>query len=157
MALNPKQAQFVREYLIDFNALGAAIRAGYSQKTAGQIGHRLLKNVEIQAALQKAQDKRAEKTGITAEYVLNSLKNVAERCQQEVPVVDKEGKEIGEWRFEPAGANKALELLGKNLKLFTEKIDLRVIKSIEDLTDEERTALLKDLQDKLKEGNSEAR
>ena len=148
MALNPKQTQFIREYLIDFNALGAAIRAGYSQKTAGQIGSRLLKNVDICAALQKEMDKRSAKTGITAEYVLTSLKNVAERCQQIVQVLDKEGNPTGEYRFEAAGANKALELLGKNLKLFTEKIDLRIIKHPDDLTEEEAIALAKVLKEK---------
>lgn len=146
MALNPKQSQFVKEYLIDFNALGAAIRAGYSQKTAGQIGHRLLKNVEIQKGLAKAQEERSERTGITADYVLTSLKNVAERCQQLEPVLDKDGKEIGEYTFRDSGANKALELLGKNLKLFTDKIELRVIKSLDDLTPEEIDALAADIQ-----------
>ena len=152
MGLNPKQAQFVREYLIDFNALGAAIRAGYSQKTAGQIGHRLLKNVEIQGALANAQKKRSERTGITADYVLTSLKNIADRCQQIVPVLDKDGNEIGEYTFKDAGANKALELLGKNLKLFTEKIDLRKITDVDDLTEEEQIVLAKKLQEKMSAG-----
>ena len=47
MALNDKQRRFVAEYLIDLNATQAAIRAGYSKKTAGSQGQRLLTNVEI--------------------------------------------------------------------------------------------------------------
>ena len=53
--LKPKQQRFVDEYLIDLNATQAAIRTGYSEKTAGQIGHELLKKPEIAIALQNAQ------------------------------------------------------------------------------------------------------
>ncbi len=151
MALNPKQKQFVKEYLVDSNAHGAAIRAGYSPKTAYSIGYNLLKKVEIQTELQKAIDKRSKKTEITAEYVLASLKNVAERCQQIEPVLDKEGNPTGEYRFEHAGANKALELLGKNLKLFTDKLDISItlIGAWEKATDEEKLELIKKLEGEL--------
>ncbi|PXW75966.1 phage terminase small subunit [Blastomonas natatoria] len=73
MALTPKQEAFVREYLIDLNATQAAIRAGYSAKTAKQQGQRLLTNVDVQAAVTDGQAKRAEQTGIDAAYVLNRL------------------------------------------------------------------------------------
>lgn len=152
MALKPKQRIFVREYLIDFNAMGAAIRAGYSQKRADQSGYQLLRNIEIQAEIQKAIEERERRTEITADYVLKSLYKVAERCLQETPVIDKEGNPTGEWRFEPAGANKALELLGKNLKLFTDKVDLRKITDIDDLTEEEQITLAKKLMGEQGEG-----
>ena len=64
MAVNPKQAQFVSEFLVDLNATQAAIRAGYSEKTAYSQGQRLLKNVEIQAALTEAVQARVERTRI---------------------------------------------------------------------------------------------
>lgn len=67
------QAAFVREYLVDLNATQAAIRAGYSKRTAYSQGQRLLKNVEIQKAIQAAISKRAEHTDITAEKVLVRL------------------------------------------------------------------------------------
>ncbi|MDX8348559.1 terminase small subunit [Cognatiyoonia sp. IB215446] len=51
MALNAKQAQFAREYIIDFNATQAAIRAGYSKKTAGPQGARLLSNAKRRAGI----------------------------------------------------------------------------------------------------------
>lgn len=70
MSLTPKQARFVEEYLVDLNATQSAIRAGYSAKTAGQAGERLLRNVEIAAALQEAQAKRSERTEITQDMVL---------------------------------------------------------------------------------------
>jgi hypothetical protein len=68
--LTPRQARFVAEYLIDLNATQAAIRAGYSAKTAEQQGPRLLGYAQVAAAIQKAQAKRAEQTEITAEEVL---------------------------------------------------------------------------------------
>lgn len=138
--LNPKQAQFVREYLIDFNALGAAIRSGYSPKSAKAIGSENLTKPDIQAAIKAQIEKRAEKTGITADYVLTSLKSIAERCQQAEPVLDKQGNPTGEYQFREAGANKALELLGKNLKLFTDRIeiDMTLTKRWGIATDEEK-------------------
>ncbi len=130
LALNPKQEAFCQEYLKDLNATQAAIRAGYSEKTAGSQGHDHLKKPEIIARLQELMDARSERTQIDADYVLSSLKVVAERCLERAPVMvqrgkewvqktDDEGRDI--WQFEAGGANRALELLGKNLKLFTEK------------------------------------
>ena len=58
-SLTPKQARFVEEYLVDLNATQAAIRAGYSAKTAYSQGQRLLSHVEVRRAIQKAQDARA--------------------------------------------------------------------------------------------------
>lgn len=68
-----KQQRFVEEYLIDLNATQAAIRAGYSKKTAGQIGHELLKKPETQAAIDEAMKARSERTKITADAVMTEL------------------------------------------------------------------------------------
>lgn len=76
-ALEPRQECFVREYLIDLNATQAAIRAGYSEKTARYIGHENLTKPHIQAAIAKAQQERAERTGITADRALREAWNVA--------------------------------------------------------------------------------
>jgi phage terminase small subunit len=73
MALSAKKAQFVREYLVDLNATQAAIRAGFSEKTAYSQGQRLLKDVEVAAAVELAQAKRAERTEITQDQVLREL------------------------------------------------------------------------------------
>lgn len=75
--LNNKQAAFVREYLIDFNATQAAIRAGYSQRTAGSQAHDLLKKPDIQAALKDGQKRLAEVTETEAEWVRRRLKEEA--------------------------------------------------------------------------------
>lgn len=122
--LTPKQSAFVQEYLIDLNATQAAIRAGYSERTANEQASRLMKNPAVKAAIEAAQEARAERTEITQDYVLMGLKEVAERCLQRVPVVnmagdqvqDEEGRDV--WQFNAPGANKAFELLGKHLGMF---------------------------------------
>lgn len=77
MALTPKQERFVQEYLVDLNATQAAVRAGYSPRTANEQGARLLANVSIQAALRAAMDKRSQRTEITQDWVLEELRKVA--------------------------------------------------------------------------------
>ena len=71
--MTPKQQCFVDEYLIDLNATQAAIRAGYSEKTASSQGERLLRNVEVAAAIAEAQGDRSERTKIDADWVLTEL------------------------------------------------------------------------------------
>ena len=75
--LTDKQIRFCKEYIIDLNQTQAAIRAGYSEKTAYSIGNNLLKKVEIQSYIQELKKKRSEKIEITAEQVLIELKNWA--------------------------------------------------------------------------------
>lgn len=124
--MTPKQEQFVREYLIDLNATQAAIRAGYSERTAYSAGQRLLKNVEVAAALVDAKADRAEAVGIDAQYVLRQAVKLHERCMQEIePLTDRKGEQVmvktedGElakaFVFNAAGAAKALELVGKHV------------------------------------------
>lgn len=76
MALNDKQRRFVDEYLIDLNATQAAIRAGYSEKTAGSQGFDLLKKPEIADAIHSAMQERAERTEITQDRVLKELAKI---------------------------------------------------------------------------------
>ena len=72
------QKLFVKEYLVDLNATQAAIRAGYSKKTAMQQGQRLLTLPDIQAAVQREMRKREKRTEITADWVLTQLAKIAE-------------------------------------------------------------------------------
>lgn len=74
--MTPKQARFVAEYLIDLNATQAAIRAGYSKRTANEQGSRLLTNVSVKAAIAQAQEKRARRTEITQDRVLEELAKI---------------------------------------------------------------------------------
>jgi phage terminase small subunit len=109
--MTPKQEQFVREYLIDLNATQAAVRAGYSAKTAEQQGSRLLSNVKVSMAVQAAMDARSERTAITSDYVLDGIRTVTERCAS----AGEEGN--------PQAALKGYELLGRHLKMFTDKVE----------------------------------
>lgn len=132
--LNPKQRKFVAEYLKDQNGTQAAIRAGYSKKTAGHIAIRLLQKVTIKELVETGLNKAAEEAGVTAEWVARRLKLVAERCIQEVdPIVKANGiykrdRNTGKicFDFDAAGASKALELLGKTKGMFIDKHDISV-------------------------------
>jgi len=75
--MTPKQAAFVQQYLVDRNATQAAIRAGYSAKTASSAGERLLRNVEISAAIERETSDIAGRLGITAERVLQERSRLA--------------------------------------------------------------------------------
>ncbi|MBF7694036.1 terminase small subunit [Acinetobacter pollinis] len=74
--LTPKQQRFVDEYLIDLNATQAAIRAGYSEKTAKDIGCENLAKPNIKEAIEKAQNKRIARTEITQDMVLQELAKI---------------------------------------------------------------------------------
>lgn len=75
--LTAKQQRFVQEYMVDLNATQAAIRAGYSKKTAGQVGFENLRKPEIQKAIEAGQKARSKRTGITADAVLTELGRIA--------------------------------------------------------------------------------
>ena len=109
--LTPKQAAFVREYLVDLNATQAAIRAGYSAKTARASGPRMLTFVAVKAAVSSALVKQAAKSELSAEFVLSGIRSVVERCEA-----------AGVKHSLPA--LKGYELLGKYLKLFAERLSL---------------------------------
>jgi phage terminase small subunit len=124
MALTAKQERFITEYLIDLNATQAAIRAGYSPKTAMEQGYQLLQKTSVSKALEIEQNKRAGKVGLDAEWVLRRLKTISDRCIQEEPVYDNQGNPTGEFKFDSSGANKATELIGKHLGMFKDKLDV---------------------------------
>ncbi len=105
--MTPKNEEFARQWLIDKNKTQAAIRAGYSKKTAAQSGERMFRNVEVKAYIDKLLEKQAKRTEITADKVLHEIADIA---------FDKEEKKYHRI--------KCLELLGKNQKLFTDKVEL---------------------------------
>jgi phage terminase small subunit len=119
---NARRERFCQEYRRDPNATQAAIRAGYSAKTAETQGSRLLRNVQVAARLNWLAAGDAEAAGLDARWVLDRLQEVAVRCMEAVPVRDRRGEIIeGAWTFDAGGANRALELLGKHLRLFADK------------------------------------
>ena len=130
--LTDKQTAFVREYLVDLNATQAAIRAGYSERTASRIGPQLLGKTWVREAIEKAQAQRARRVEVTQDYVLANLVEVVERTMQRAPVLDRKGEQVTDeegravWTFDAKGANRALELLGKHLGIFTDKVRAEV-------------------------------
>lgn len=132
--LTDKQKRFVEEYLVDLNATQTAIRAGYSEQTAYSIGQRLLKKVEVQEAIQQAQNKRSERTQITQDEVIRRLiENVDISMGKKATVItipsksengEVVGNDVAQFVYEPSAANKALELLGKHLGIFKDGVDI---------------------------------
>ena len=101
------QQRFINNILIGMNKTDAYLSAGYkcSRPAARANAVRLITNDSIRKEIEKAQKKAAEKVQLTQEYILSGLMDVANRCRDEKD-------------FQPAGANKALELLGKHLGIF---------------------------------------
>jgi len=125
--LNEKQKKFCKEYVLDFNATQAAIRAGYSKKTASVIGYENLRKPQIQEYFKKLMKKPLEKADVSIDNVLNYAVEIRSRCMTEEPVMVKtsEGmEESGEWKFDASNALKANEQLGKYLKMFTDKVEV---------------------------------
>ena len=111
-ALTARQEKFCEEYLIDLNASASARRAGYSPKTAFRAGQENMQKPAIQAAIQKAIAERSERTAITADYVLRTIKTELESC-------------IADPNHKPTDVYKGCELLGKHLKLFTDRVEAK--------------------------------
>lgn len=152
--LTPKQKRFVEEYLIDLNATQAAIRAGYSAKTANEQGAQNLAKLSIAKAIQEAMDKRSKKAEITHEKVIAEIaklafadiRNIFDEYGNLLPVhmlpesisgsissVEVVTSKIpgGEptevehtARIKFWDKKGSLELLGRHLKLFTDKTEL---------------------------------
>ncbi len=134
LKLNDRQELFVKEYLVDLNATQAAIRAGYSEKSAAIIGHENLRKPNISRAITKAFTERAQKVDVSAEYVLSTIISTIERCKQSEPVLDRKGEQVVidtptglalAYQFEANAVLKGAELLGKHLKLFTDKTEVK--------------------------------
>jgi phage terminase small subunit len=115
--LTAKQEQFCREYLIDLNASAAAVRAGYSEKTAGTISNENMQKPAIASRIAELKAERCAEAEIDALWVLKQAVKVHKRCMQEEAVTDRDGAVTGEYKFEHSGANKALEIIGKHVDI----------------------------------------
>lgn len=131
--LTEKQKRFVEEYLVDLNATQAAIRAGYSQDTARQMGSENLSKPYIAEAIAIARKEQSDRTKIDADYVLGTIRETVERCRQAEPVLDRRGEQVmvetpeGEiakaYMFDSKGVLKGCELLGRNLSLWKDRVE----------------------------------
>lgn len=108
--LTPKQRLFIREYLIDLNATQAAIRAGYSKKTAYSIGQQNLKKVEIAAAIEQAFIERCKRTDITANRVLQEIARISFLDIRKMYNADGSFKPIHELDDDTAAAVSGIEV-----------------------------------------------
>jgi phage terminase small subunit len=145
--LTPKRQRFIEEYMIDLNATQAAIRAGYKEKTAYSIGQALLKILE--AEITRALAERSKRTEVTADRVVRELARIAFTDTRQIFMWGPDGvtlrpsdeltddeaaivAEVSETKSETGGSIKvkrfdklkALELLGKHLGMFTDKVDV---------------------------------
>lgn len=136
MKLTKKQEMFVEEYIIDLNATQAAIRAGYSKKTAGQIGEQNLKKLEIQQAINEKLAEKKERLIMKQDEILERLTQQGRResTDYQVAIVeemlfDENDKPMGvikkakvvETPTQNKDVIKALETLGKYYVMWTDK------------------------------------
>ena len=152
--LTEKQRRFAAEYLIDLNGTQAAIRAGYSARTANEQASRMLANVSIQQAISEAMAERSKRTGVNQDRIVQELAKIA--FLKITDVVDREGRikenaseddlaciesikykhsdtETGsstEREVKAASKLKAMELLGKHLGMWTDRLDVNVVQPI---------------------------
>lgn len=149
--LTPKQKRFVEEYLIDLNATQAAIRAGYSKKTAYSIGQQNLKKLEIQNAITAAREMLSQRTEITQDWVLKKLAAIAtvpltELCEwnpsgitlkdsndlppEAIACIKKITERMGadgnsSLSVEQYDKMRALELIGRHLGMFSDNVNVK--------------------------------
>lgn len=152
--LTEKQQRFVDEYLIDLNATQAAIRAGYSVKTANEQGSQNLAKLSIQQAIAEQMAERSKRTGINQDRVVLELAKIA--LVKMTDIVDSHGRiksdaspddlaciesvkykesesDTGssvEREVKIASKLKALELLGKHLGMWNDKLDVNITQPI---------------------------
>ena len=111
MALTVKQERFVEEYLVDLNATQAAIRAGYSSKTAYAIGQQNMKKLEIQTAIQEAMDKRSKRVEVTQDRVLLEYARLAFFDPRKLFMENGKPKDINQLDDDTAAALVGLDVL----------------------------------------------
>ena len=140
--LTPKQLLFTKEYMVDLNATQAAIRAGYSEKGADVQGCKLLAKPKVKAVIQAAMDKRTERLEITSDRILQEIaklaySNMDDFTAEDNVTLDLTGltrdqmaalqgmdNEDGKLRIKLADKRAALDLLGRHLKLFTDRHEI---------------------------------
>lgn len=113
--LTPKQAAFVEEYLVDLNATQAAVRAGFSARTAEQQGYRLLRNIQVAAAIAERKAKRIERLEITQDRVLAELGKIGFSDVRKVFTGGGSLRRIEDLDDETAGALSSIEVVRRRV------------------------------------------
>lgn len=120
-AITDKQKRFVREWLVDMNGTRAAIRAGYSEKSAAQTASRLMKDPAVREYRDALLKEEFDSLGITRHSLAVEVWRVYERCAAATPVLQwdsnlREYIESGDWQFDSKGCLKALGMLNGMLE-----------------------------------------
>lgn len=128
----PKRRQrFVEEYIVDYNATQAAIRAGYSEKAARSTGSEILQNPDIQAAIHRELEKQSQRTNVTADRIVQELAAMA----------FERGADWTESKMKNNNKLRALELLGRHFGIFdgqgAQKKENQILKSLQSLLSED--------------------
>ena len=147
-SITPKQERFCQEYIVDYNGAQAAVRAGYAANSARKTASRLLTNADILARVRELQREQTARLALTQDYVLQQLVDTYRRCPgpgagPEIPrlvepyrgcgepepvlVYDPDAGgmvESGKYQFDSKGALRALELIGKHLGMYQDKLKL---------------------------------
>ena len=123
MALSPQKERFCLEYIQDYNATKAAIRAGYKAKNAAKQGCKLMKDPEIRARIKELQEETCKRLMINQDHIILKLMKVADMCMNAVPVeawnyVTHQMEPTGEYQIDSAGAVKALTKVGEHIGMF---------------------------------------
>lgn len=145
MSLNNRQQAFVDEYLVDFNATQAAIRAGYNEQTAGAQASRLLKNVKVAKAIEERTNQKQSKLIADQTEILEMLTSIARGNEQPFNSTVKKiiNGEVEKKSTEGASTPpteerlKALELLGKANAMFTDKQQVESVETVQFIDDVE--------------------
>jgi len=124
--LTALQAKFVMEYSVDMNAYEAIMRAnGKDNINSAKVqGNMYLATPKIAQAIQFVMSEKAERTQVKSDWVILKLKTIVERCMQVEQVYDRDGKPTGRFDFDPSNASKALELLGRHIGMWDDRLQV---------------------------------
>ncbi len=124
--LTPKQRKFVNAMIAGKSPTDSAVAAGYKRTGAKMAAHRMLQNVTVvtlcRAKVEEVTKEVVRKAGVDRAWVVQRLVENVDRAMQAEPVLDKEGNETGEYRYEGSVANRALELIGKECGMFVDRV-----------------------------------
>jgi phage terminase small subunit len=119
--------------------------------TIDRNAYELARDNKIATRIEQLTNELKSRNMVTVEWVVNNLKSVAERCMQAEPLYNKDG-DIVEYTFQANGANKSLELIGKHLGMFTDKIESinhNINEDLDNLPSEQRQARIDELMKKM--------
>jgi phage terminase small subunit len=149
---NPRHERFTQLVASGMTTARAYVAAGFTGRGSAQSASRLAMRPDVAARIaelsNRASDAAMTRATVDREWVLSSLKTVAQRCLQAEPVRDSRGKETGVYRFQPAAANRSLELLSRALGMFRDESDhaFKWDGSLDKLTAEQLANLMRSLE-----------